>query len=61
MRLYAPESSGPLPVVACFHGGGWVIGNLDMIHGFFGMGYAVPRARDALRDAARALRQALVG
>ena len=30
VRVYAPETGGdPLPVVAYFHGGGWVIGSLD--------------------------------
>ena len=31
MRLYrpAPETSGTLPVLVYFHGGGWVIGDLD--------------------------------
>ena len=28
-RVYAPESEGPHPVVVFFHGGGWVICNLD--------------------------------
>ena len=26
-RLYRPESPGPHPIVAYFHGGGWVLGN----------------------------------
>jgi len=31
LRLYAPQarSAGPLPVLLYFHGGGWVIGDLD--------------------------------
>ena len=29
VRLYAPEADGPLPVLAYFHGGGFVIGDLD--------------------------------
>jgi acetyl esterase/lipase len=29
VRLYAPEAKGPLPVLVYYHGGGWVIGNLD--------------------------------
>jgi acetyl esterase len=29
IRLYAPAASGPLPVLVYFHGGGWVLGNLD--------------------------------
>ncbi len=28
-RLYRPATPGPHPVVAYFHGGGWVLGNLD--------------------------------
>ena len=28
-RLYAPKASGPLPVVVYFHGGGWVLGDID--------------------------------
>ncbi len=28
-RLYRPSSPGPHPIVAYFHGGGWVLGNLD--------------------------------
>src|SRR5579871_6452051 len=28
-RLYRPASSGPHPVVVYFHGGGWVLGDLD--------------------------------
>lgn len=29
VRLYRPEGKGPLPVVVYFHGGGWVIGDID--------------------------------
>jgi acetyl esterase len=29
VRIYTPEGSGPLPAIAFFHGGGFVIGNLD--------------------------------
>jgi len=29
-RIYRPELSGILPVVVSFHGGGWVIGTLEM-------------------------------
>jgi acetyl esterase len=28
-RVYRPDADGPLPTVAFFHGGGWVIGDLD--------------------------------
>jgi acetyl esterase len=28
-RVYRPEGAGPFPVVAFYHGGGWVIGDLD--------------------------------
>ncbi len=28
-RLYAPAGDGPLPVLVYFHGGGWVIADLD--------------------------------
>lgn len=29
-RVYTPEGSGPFPVLVYFHGGGWVIANLDV-------------------------------
>jgi acetyl esterase len=29
VRIYTPEGQGPLPVLVFFHGGGWVIGNLE--------------------------------
>ena len=28
-RLYRPRTAGPHPIVAYFHGGGWVLGDLD--------------------------------
>lgn len=28
-RVYRPEGAGPFPTVVLFHGGGWVIGDLD--------------------------------
>ena len=28
-RVYRPEESGPVPTVVLFHGGGWVVGDLD--------------------------------
>lgn len=33
-RLYASGASGSLPLVLYFHGGGWVIGDLDTHHPF---------------------------
>jgi acetyl esterase len=29
IRIYTPEGPGPFPLLVYFHGGGWVIGNLD--------------------------------
>lgn len=29
-RVYAPEGDGPFPILVYFHGGGWVIANLDV-------------------------------
>jgi acetyl esterase len=29
VRIYTPEASAPLPAIVYFHGGGWVLGNLD--------------------------------
>ena len=29
VRIYTPEGNGPLPILVFFHGGGWVIGDLD--------------------------------
>jgi acetyl esterase len=29
VRVYVPVGSGPFPTVVFFHGGGWVIGNID--------------------------------
>src|SRR5947209_3378994 len=29
VRIYTPEGSGPFPVLVFFHGGGWVIGDLE--------------------------------
>lgn len=31
VRLYTPESAGPHPVIVYFHGGGFVIGNLETV------------------------------
>ena len=41
-RVYRPEGAGPFPVIAFFHGGGWVIGDLDTHDN---------QARDLCRDA----------
>jgi acetyl esterase len=30
IRVYTPEMEGPRPVVVFYHGGGWVVGGLDM-------------------------------
>ena len=29
VRIYTPEGEGPFPILAWFHGGGWVVGDLD--------------------------------
>ena len=29
VRIYTPTGSGPFPVLVWFHGGGWVVGDLD--------------------------------
>ena len=29
IRVYRPEADGPLPVVAYFHGGGWMLGSIE--------------------------------
>jgi acetyl esterase len=29
VRIYWPSGSGPFPILVYFHGGGWVVGNLD--------------------------------
>ncbi len=31
VRVYTPEGAGPFPVLVYFHGGGYVIGNLEMV------------------------------
>ncbi len=33
VRVYTPEGKGPFPVMAYFHGGGWVFGDLDTHEG----------------------------
>ncbi|MER6940908.1 alpha/beta hydrolase, partial [Nocardioides sp. NPDC000441] len=29
VRIYRPTTQGPLPTIVMFHGGGWVVGDLD--------------------------------
>src|SRR6266498_3553613 len=29
VRIYTPEGKGPFPVLVFFHGGGWVVGNIE--------------------------------
>jgi acetyl esterase len=29
VRIYTPEGSGPFPILVYYHGGGWVLGDLD--------------------------------
>ncbi|RNB86046.1 alpha/beta hydrolase [Brevibacillus panacihumi] len=31
IRMYTPKGTGPFPVFVYFHGGGWVIGDLDTV------------------------------
>uniref|UniRef100_A0A9E7ZTM5 Alpha/beta hydrolase n=1 Tax=Bosea sp. NBC_00436 TaxID=2969620 RepID=A0A9E7ZTM5_9HYPH len=31
VRVYAPSGEGPLPALVYFHGGGWVVNNLDIV------------------------------
>lgn len=31
VRIYTPDGAGPRPLVVYFHGGGWVIGDLDIV------------------------------
>jgi acetyl esterase len=31
IRIYTPEGQGPFPVLIYYHGGGWVIGSLDVV------------------------------
>jgi acetyl esterase len=32
IRVYTPEGDGPFPCLVYFHGGGWVIGDLEMVN-----------------------------
>ena len=29
VRIYTPEGTGPFPILVWYHGGGWVVGDLD--------------------------------
>ncbi|MGQ0568329.1 MAG: alpha/beta hydrolase, partial [Armatimonadota bacterium] len=31
VRIYTPQGPGPFPVLVYFHGGGWVVGNLETV------------------------------
>lgn len=31
VRIYTPQGEGPFPVLVYFHGGGWIVGSLDMV------------------------------
>lgn len=31
VRIYTPQGNGPFPVLVYFHGGGWVLGGLNMV------------------------------
>ena len=33
VRIYTPEGSGPFPILVWFHGGGWVVGDLESADG----------------------------
>ena len=33
VRIYTPEGEGPFPILVWYHGGGWVVGNLDSADG----------------------------
>ncbi|HEV8146326.1 MAG TPA: alpha/beta hydrolase [Bryobacteraceae bacterium] len=33
LRIYRPDATPPVPALVYFHGGGWVIGDLDTHHG----------------------------
>ena len=33
VRIYTPEGDGPFPILAWYHGGGWVIGDLESADG----------------------------
>ena len=31
IRIYTPQGQGPFPALIYYHGGGWVVGNLDVV------------------------------
>ena len=33
VRIYTPEGTGPFPILVWYHGGGWVIGDLESADG----------------------------
>ncbi|MEK4425659.1 alpha/beta hydrolase [Solibacillus sp. FSL K6-1523] len=33
IRIYTPEGEGPFPALVYYHGGGWVIGSIEMFEG----------------------------
>ena len=33
VRIYTPEGDGPFPILVWYHGGGWVVGNLESADG----------------------------
>lgn len=33
VRIYTPEGDGPFPILAWYHGGGWVVGDLEQADG----------------------------
>ena len=33
VRIYTPEGNGPFPILAWYHGGGWVVGDLESADG----------------------------
>src|SRR4051812_19940380 len=33
VRIYRPDAGGPLPMLVWYHGGGWVVGDLEFADG----------------------------
>src|SRR5262245_29857440 len=31
MRIYTPDGRGPFPMLVYYHGGGWVVGSIDIV------------------------------